>query len=142
MDVVYRNNNTAPAAVEYLSVAKDSVTDRIAINFIRPEAEEQTVYVGDSVDPKNSISNTDILPNGATFKFKEVVDTSKAGKIGATVIVSYRDGMSLEVQVVVNVLERAIEAPNTGGKSEMVLPIVLVWVSILGSATTLLTRKR
>lgn len=107
VDVVYRNNNTAPAAVEYLSVAKDSATDRIAINFVRPETKEQTVYVQDSVQAKDSISNTDALPATATFAFKEEVDTSKAGKLEVTIIATYGDGMVLEVPAIINVLPKS-----------------------------------
>lgn len=107
VDVVYRNNNTAPAAVEYLSVAKDSATDRIAINFVRPETKEQTVYVQDSVQAKDSISNADALPATATFAFKEEVDTSKAGKLEVTIIATYGDGMVLEVPAIINVLPKS-----------------------------------
>lgn len=119
VDVVYRSNSIQPQAVEYLSVKKDSTSDRIAINFTAPTAQEQTIYVNDEIKAEDSISNVAQLPNGATYKFKEEVDVSTKGKKEATVVVTYGDGMVVEVPVIINVLPKSnvtVKYLDTDGK--------------------------
>lgn len=119
VDVVYRSNSTQPQAVEYLSVKKDAASDRIAINFTAPTAQEQTIYVNDEIKAEDSISNVAQLPNGATYKFKEEVDVSTKGKKEATVVVVYGDGMVVEVPVIINVLPKSnvtVKYLDTDGK--------------------------
>lgn len=69
-----------------------------------PTGKDQTVKVGAVVDPNLSIDkDREKYPEGTKFAFKEDVDTSKEGAKDAIVLVTYPDGSTDEVKVIVNV---------------------------------------
>ena len=60
------------------------------------------------LDPADSISNKDELPDDTTYEFKEPVDTSQPGGKQATVVVIYPDGSKDEIPVEIRVNTDAV----------------------------------
>nr|WP_280716083.1 Rib/alpha-like domain-containing protein [Corynebacterium coyleae] len=68
-----------------------------------PQGQDQKVKTGGTPDPKGNIKDADSLPEGTTFKYKETPDTSKPGVYDVTVVVTYPDGSTDEVQTTITV---------------------------------------
>ncbi|MDK8824252.1 Rib/alpha-like domain-containing protein [Corynebacterium coyleae] len=68
-----------------------------------PQGQDQKVPTGGTPDPEANIKDADKLPEGTTFKYKETPDTSKPGVYGVTVVVTYPDGSTDEVQTTITV---------------------------------------
>lgn len=66
--------------------------------------EGEKVNLGESIDPKSLIAGAEDL-EGASFAFKEEVDTSKPGIINAVVVVS-QEGKTQEIPVSFEVVEK------------------------------------
>ena len=77
-----------------------------------PQGKDQTVETGKKPEPKDNVKDADKLPKGTTFKYKEDPDTSTAGDKPVTVIVTYPDGSTDEVQATVKVEEPKKEDPK------------------------------
>ncbi|MFH0579802.1 Rib/alpha-like domain-containing protein, partial [Streptococcus mitis] len=72
-----------------------------------PEAKEQTVDNGTVPEARNSIGNIDKLPPNTRFEWKNgAPSTTEKGDHPGTVLVTYPDGTSEEVEVVVKVREQ------------------------------------
>ncbi|WP_276552623.1 Rib/alpha-like domain-containing protein, partial [Streptococcus danieliae] len=78
----------------------------------QPSPVDQTVKVGDPVDPSKSITNLGDLPVGTKVEFESPVDTSTAGDKPATALVTYPDGSQDKVSVTVKVVENPSQADS------------------------------
>ncbi|WP_367986277.1 Rib/alpha-like domain-containing protein [Streptococcus sp. ZY1909104] len=114
---------TFPATV--LVVYPDGTTDEVTVNVTviddrtdaqkyTPTGQTQTVGLRETPDAKASIANTADLPAGTTYAYKTAVDTTTTGDKNAIVVVSYPDGTSEEVAVVVKVVSQAQTYTPTG----------------------------
>ena len=68
-----------------------------------PQGQDQKVETGGTPDAKGNIKDADSLPEGTTFKYKKTPDTSKSGVYDVTVVVTYPDGSTDEVQTTITV---------------------------------------
>ncbi|MCQ4608244.1 Rib/alpha-like domain-containing protein [Corynebacterium pseudogenitalium] len=103
--VTYPDGTTDEVPVT-VKVAKDQAEQ------FDPEGKDQTVETGKKPEPKDNVKDADKLPKGTTFKYKEDPDTSTAGDKAVTVIVTYPDGSTDEVQATVKVEEPKKEDPK------------------------------
>ena len=87
------------------STAKITISSMSAKNT--PEPKVQTVDNGTVPEARNSIGNVDSLPPKTRFEWKNgVPSTTEKGDHPGTVLVTYPDGTSEEVEVVVKVREQ------------------------------------
>ena len=102
----FRSSDHDPVKVGFGEAAPSSESDADKHD---PQVQEITVAQGDSLtDAPTAITNTDQLPEGTTFKWTTPVDTNTAGDNQTGVItVTYPDGSSETVDVVVNVKPKA-----------------------------------
>ena len=98
--VTYPDGSTEE--VEAKVVVQDKVTQADQHD---PQGKDQTVETGKKPEPKDNVKDADKLPKGTTFKYKDDPDTSTAGDKPVTVIVTYPDGSTDEVQATVKVEE-------------------------------------
>ena len=103
--VTYPDGTTDEVPVT-VKVAKDQAEQ------FDPQGKDQTVETGKKPEPKDNVKDADKLPKGTTFKYKEDPDTSTAGDKPVTVIVTYPDGSTDEVQATVKVQEPKKEEPK------------------------------
>lgn len=78
---------------------------------VKPEAQESHVEKGEKPDPADAIKNQDELPPGTKFEFKDEPDTSTPGKKNVTIIVTYPDGSTEEINSTI-----VVEAGEPTGK--------------------------
>ncbi|OIR41905.1 hypothetical protein BJP08_06555 [Corynebacterium sp. NML140438] len=103
--VTYPDGTTDEVPVT-VKVAKDQA------ELNDPQGKDQTVETGKKPEPKDSVKDADKLPKGTTFKYKEDPDTSTAGDKPVTVIVTYPDGSTDDVQATVKVEDPKTEEPE------------------------------
>ena len=101
--------------VEAKVVVQDKVTQADQHD---PQGQDQTVETGKKPEPKDNVKDADKLPKGTTFKYKEDPDTSTAGDKPVTVIVTYPDGSTDEVEATVKVEDPKTEDPKPKPKPE------------------------
>ncbi|MCQ4609738.1 putative Ig domain-containing protein [Corynebacterium sp. CCUG 61414] len=113
--VTYPDGTTDEVPVT-VKVAKDQAEQ------FDPQGKDQTVETGKKPEPKNNVEDADKLPKGTTFKYKEDPDTSTAGDKPVTVIVTYPDGSTDEVEAKVVVQDKVTQADqhNPQGKDQTV----------------------
>ena len=103
--VTYPDGTTDEVPVT-VKVAKDQAEQ------FDPQGKDQTVETGKKPEPKDNVKDADKLPKDTTFKYKDDPDTSTAGDKPVTVIVTYPDGSTDEVQATVKVQEPKKEEPK------------------------------
>ncbi|WP_288792597.1 Rib/alpha-like domain-containing protein [uncultured Corynebacterium sp.] len=101
--------------VEAKVVVQDKVTQADQHD---PQGQDQTVETGKKPEPKDNVKDADKLPKGTTFKYKEDPDTTTAGDKPVTVIVTYPDGSTDEVEATVKVEDPKTEDPKPKPKPE------------------------
>ncbi len=93
--------------------AKVVVQDKVThADQFDPQGQDQTVETGKTPVAKDSVKDADKLPEGTSFKYKEAPDTSTAGDKPVTVVVTYPDGSTDEVQATVKVEDPKTEDPK------------------------------
>ncbi|MDK8245097.1 Rib/alpha-like domain-containing protein, partial [Corynebacterium sp. UMB10321] len=103
--VTYPDGSTDEVPVT-VKVAKDQAEQ------FDPQGKGQTVETGKKPEPKDNVEDADSLPEGTTFAYKKDPDTSTAGDKPVTVIVTYPDGSTDEVQATVKVEDPKTEDPK------------------------------
>ena len=98
---------TVPVVVTYPDGTTDEVTTTVTVDEPKkdpsqadqydPQGQDQKVPTGGTPDPRKNIQNADDLPEGTQFQYKETPDTSTPGEYDVTVIVTYPDGSTDEV---------------------------------------------
>ncbi|MCQ4612163.1 Rib/alpha-like domain-containing protein, partial [Corynebacterium sp. CCUG 51687] len=101
--VTYPDGTTDEVPVT-VKVAKDQAEQ------FDPQGKDQTVETGKKPEPKDNVKDADKLPKGTTFKYKEDPDTTTAGDKPVTVIVTYPDGSTDEVEAKVVVQDKVTQA--------------------------------
>ncbi|MBF0713094.1 hypothetical protein HZY83_00015, partial [Gemella sp. GH3] len=71
---------------------------------------DQSVNLNEEPKAEDSVENFGDLPTGTTASFKTPVDTSSAGDKPATVVVTYPDGTTDELEVTVKVVDNRTDA--------------------------------
>ena len=84
---------------------------------VAPKGQDITVNKGDKPDPADAIVNKDELPKGTSYAWKDKPNTSSLGNKPAVVVVTFPDGSSVEVPVVVKVVPQSDQFdPKAGDK--------------------------
>lgn len=89
--------------VTYADKSEDVVPVKVIVKSLADEytPEGQTVNVkkGQTPNPEEGIKNTNELPKGTKYTWKDTPDTSTVGTKSATIVVTYPDGSKYEVPV-------------------------------------------
>lgn len=89
--------------VTYADKSEDVVPVKVIVKSLADEytPEGQTVNVkkGQTPNPEEGIKNTNELPKGTKYTWKDTPDTSTVGTKSATIVVTYPDGSKDEVPV-------------------------------------------
>ncbi|MDO4903874.1 MAG: Rib/alpha-like domain-containing protein, partial [Limosilactobacillus sp.] len=101
------------ATVVVTMPGKDPIEVPVTIHVdpVVPQGQDIDTKQGEDLSNKagDAITNKDDMPEGTTYTWKEVPDTTKAGDQTATVIVTLPDGTQMEVNVTIHVEETAKE---------------------------------
>ena len=81
-----------------------------AAELYNPEGRDIETVINGKPKPKKGIANKAELPEGTKYKWKEPVDTSKAGDHTGVIIVTYPDSSEDEVTVNINVTDNRDDA--------------------------------
>ena len=110
VDTSQPGEQKATVVVTYADKTTDEIEITITVEKLadnekyEPQGKNLTVKQNAVVDAKSGIANTADLPNDATYTFKNgAVDTSKPGEQKATVVVTYADKTTDEVEITVTV---------------------------------------
>ncbi|MGV0379583.1 Rib/alpha-like domain-containing protein [Corynebacterium lehmanniae] len=113
VDTTTAGDKTATVVVTYSDDSTDEV--EVTVKVVAPELAETNepvakdnvapVQVGEDANAEDYIANTADLPADTTYAFKDPVDTTTAGDKTATVVVTYSDNSTDEVEVTVSVTE-------------------------------------
>ncbi|PWI87883.1 YSIRK signal domain/LPXTG anchor domain surface protein [Enterococcus faecalis] len=94
---------------EFVSSAT-KLDDKSDADKYTPEGQKVTTELNKEPDASEGIKNKKDLPKDAKYTWKEKVDISTAGNKKGTVVVTYSDGSSDEVEVVVTVTDNRSDA--------------------------------
>ncbi|SMI93975.1 Enterococcal surface protein [Enterococcus faecium] len=113
--------------VTYPDGTKDTVKVPVEVTDNRsdadkyePTVEGEKVEIGEEPDASEGIKNKEDLPKGTTYAWKEKVDVSTAGNKKGTIIVTYPDGSSDEVEVDVTVTDTRSDADKYNPEGQKV----------------------
>ncbi|SMI89213.1 Enterococcal surface protein [Enterococcus faecium] len=113
--------------VTYPDGTKDTVKVPVEVTDNRsdadkyePTVEGEKVEIGGEPDASEGIKNKEDLPKGTTYAWKEKVDVSTAGNKKGTIIVTYPDGSSDEVEVDVTVTDTRSDADKYNPEGQKV----------------------
>lgn len=134
------STNSAPQK----GTVKEGVQNVVLVYSINSQG--QTVKIGENPDPKLHIPDFDKNFPGCTIKYKTTPDTSKAGVIDATLIISCPDQPDKEVDVRITITEEAqptpeIKAPDTGVESQNIFASILAGGGILTIVGIVISKK-
>ncbi|WPL34289.1 Rib/alpha-like domain-containing protein [Enterococcus faecalis] len=96
---------------EFVSSAT-KLDDKSDADKYTPEGQKVTTELNKEPDASEGIKNKKDLPKDAKYTWKEKVDISTAGNKKGTVVVTYSDGSSDEVEVDVTVTDNRSDADN------------------------------
>ncbi len=85
-----------------------------------PEGQKVTTDLNKEPDASEGIKNKEDLPKGTTYAWKEKVDVSTAGNKKGTIVVTYPDGSSDEVEVDVTVTDTRSDADKYNPEGQKV----------------------
>ncbi len=120
-DDAYPNANVAvPVVVTYPDGSADAVEATVVVEqpdptdaeTYDPKGKDQLAKVGETPDPKHNIENVDELPEDTKYEYKETPDASTPGEQNVTVVVTYPDGTTDEVETTVTVYQPDTTAPT------------------------------
>ncbi|MBF0713954.1 YSIRK-type signal peptide-containing protein, partial [Gemella sp. GH3] len=106
--VTYTDSETGKTITERVPVTI-TVTEPNADTY-EPVGKDQSVNLNEEPKAEDSVENFGDLPTGTTASFKTPVDTSSAGDKPATVVVTYPDGTTDELEVTVKVVDNRTDA--------------------------------
>ncbi|HBM5680164.1 TPA: Rib/alpha-like domain-containing protein, partial [Enterococcus faecium] len=113
--------------VTYPDGTKDTVKVPVEVTDNRsnadkynPEGQKVTTDLNKEPDASEGIKNKEDLPKGTTYAWKEKVDVSTAGNKKGTIIVTYPDGSSDEVEVDVTVTDTRSDADKYNPEGQKV----------------------
>ncbi|WP_018142775.1 Rib/alpha-like domain-containing protein [Alloscardovia criceti] len=116
-------NNAVVLVVDYWDGTSDTVTVTLsyadAADSYTPEVAPIATDLGETPAASDGIANKDDLPDGTTYEWKDgAPDTSDAGEKTGTVVVTYPDGTTDEVDVTVNVTDNRTDATKYDATAE------------------------
>lgn len=137
--------SSAIVLVTYPDGSVDEVSVPVVINHkpmqadsFTPVAKPEVVLTGQGADAGAAIANLPEFPAGTTAVFTSPVDTSTPGDKPATVLVTYPDGSSDQVDVVVTVAEAPVAGAQVVKRGEQpVAELSLTNLSSLPAGTTI-----
>ncbi|BDP85693.1 hypothetical protein EfmAA610_29030 [Enterococcus faecium] len=113
--------------VTYPDGTKDTVKVPVEVTDNRsnadkynPEGQKVTTDLNKEPDASEGIKNKEDLPKGTTYAWKEKVDVSTAGNKKGTIVVTYPDGSSDEVEVGVTVTDTRSDADKYNPEGQKV----------------------
>ena len=121
-------DQTVTVEVTYADGTKEDATVTIAYGEAKdayaPEGQKVDVNKGEDPSAEAGIRNKDDLPEDTKYEWKTPVDTDTPGETTGTIVVTYPDGTTEEVEVKVNVTDPRTDAdkydPET--KLEIIKP--------------------
>ncbi|SMI54443.1 Rib/alpha-like domain-containing protein [Enterococcus faecium] len=113
--------------VTYPDGTKDTVKVPVEVTDNRsnadkynPEGQKVTTDLNKEPDASEGIKNKEDLPKGTTYAWKEKVDVSTAGNKKGTIVVTYPDGSTDEVEVDVTVTDTRSDADKYNPEGQKV----------------------
>ena len=107
-------NQPVAVTVTYADGTTDSVTVNVnygdATDRYIPVGQEITINKGSQPNAEAGIANKADLPQGTAYGWKQPVDTNTPGETVGTVVVTYPDGTTDEVEVKVDVVDHRTDA--------------------------------
>ncbi|WP_224447331.1 Rib/alpha-like domain-containing protein, partial [Enterococcus faecium] len=127
VDVSTAGNKKGTIIVTYPDGSSDEVEVDVTVTDTRsdadkynPEGQKVTTDLNKEPDASEGIKNKEDLPKGTTYTWKEKVDVSTAGNKKGTIIVTYPDGSSDEVEVDVTVTDTRSDADKYNPEGQKV----------------------
>ncbi|WP_224451271.1 Rib/alpha-like domain-containing protein, partial [Enterococcus faecium] len=127
VDVSTAGNKKGTIIVTYPDGSSDEVEVDVTVTDTRsdadkynPEGQKVTTDLNKEPDASEGIKNKEDLPKGTTYAWKEKVDVSTAGNKKGTIIVTYPDGSSDEVEVDVTVTDTRSDADKYNPEGQKV----------------------
>ncbi|WP_195194101.1 Rib/alpha-like domain-containing protein [Enterococcus faecium] len=127
VDVSTAGNKKGTIVVTYPDGSSDEVEVDVTVTDTRsdadkynPEGQKVTTDLNKEPDASEGIKNKEDIPKGTTYAWKEKVDVSTAGNKKGTIVVTYPDGSSDEVEVDVTVTDTRSDADKYNPEGQKV----------------------